>query len=340
MDDRRAAARALVLRYGWNAAAYQILNPGMTLWFSKGADAVAGYVRYGRTWVIAGAPVCAEERLSDVSREIAAGAAGERCRVLFFGAGERLERLYGRRMDHARVLLGSQPVWHPAGWNRVVAHKASLRAQLHRAENKGVTVREWPSSRAASAQALRRILDQWLASRPLPPLGFMITPDLLGSLDDRRVFVAERHGQPCAFLVATPVPARHGWLVEQWPRAPSAPNGTTQLMVDAAMRAFAAEQSEYVTLGLAPLSHDALDGNAGTPGWLRFTLRAARDFGRRFYNFAGLEAFKAGLQPALWEPVYAIAQGPRFRPSMLLAIAGAFGHGSIASLLIKGVIRI
>jgi phosphatidylglycerol lysyltransferase len=47
------------------------------------------------------------------------------------------------------------------------------------------------------------------------------------------VFVAERAGDVVAFLVATPIPARGGWLLEQWPRAPDAPNGTVELVVDA-----------------------------------------------------------------------------------------------------------
>ncbi|MBK5186768.1 MAG: hypothetical protein JJD97_00910, partial [Gemmatimonadaceae bacterium] len=50
-------ARELVLRYGWNATAYQILNPGFALWFSGAGDAVIGYVRRSGVHVVAGAPV-------------------------------------------------------------------------------------------------------------------------------------------------------------------------------------------------------------------------------------------------------------------------------------------
>ena len=37
-------ARALVLRHGWNAMAYQILNPGIRRWFSADGEAVVGYL--------------------------------------------------------------------------------------------------------------------------------------------------------------------------------------------------------------------------------------------------------------------------------------------------------
>ena len=55
-------ARKLVLKYGWNATAYQIVNPGITHWFSSSGDAMIGYVRKNHVRVVAGAPVCDGKR--------------------------------------------------------------------------------------------------------------------------------------------------------------------------------------------------------------------------------------------------------------------------------------
>ena len=62
-------ARELVLAHGWNATAYQIVNPGIAHWFSARGDAVVGYMRSARTRVVAGAPVCEEPRLREVVDE-------------------------------------------------------------------------------------------------------------------------------------------------------------------------------------------------------------------------------------------------------------------------------
>jgi len=35
------------MTYGWNASAYQILNPGIEYWFGKDVGAVVGYVLRG-----------------------------------------------------------------------------------------------------------------------------------------------------------------------------------------------------------------------------------------------------------------------------------------------------
>ena len=326
------------MRHGWNAIAYQILNPGMRHWFSRDGDAAAGYVRSARTWVVAGAPVCAPERLATAAAELERDAAARGARVLFFGAGARLERVYAERADHSLVRLGAQPVWDPAQWSDIVRRKASLRAQLNRARNKLVRIEEWPAERARSSETLRAVLREWLATRGLPPLSFLVVPDILDTVDDRRTFVAERDGRVVGFLIGTPVPARRGWLVEEWPRTRDAPNGTTHLLVDAAMRAFAADGSSYVTLGLAPLAEHGDGTMADQPAWLRAVLRWVRAHGRRFYNFAGLEAFKAGMQPMSWEPIYAIVPGGRFTPRMLRAVAGAFSAGN-PELLVARALR-
>lgn len=337
-DPRWDAARALVLRHGWNAVAYQVLNPGMRLWLADAEDAVVGYVTFDGVRIVAGAPICAESRLPAVVAAFEQHARAHGESVLYFGAGHRLGRMYADAPARRMIRIGALPVWDPRDWAAIVAGKPSLRAQLNRARNKGVTVTEWTAQRARESTALRRVLREWLDARGLPPLAFLVMPELLDTLQDRRVFVAERTGAVISFLVATPVPARDGWLVEQWPRATGAPNGTTHLMVDAAMQAFAAEGCGFVTLGLSPLAERAGEVAQGSPRWLRWLLRWIAAHGRRFYNFRGLEAFKAGMGAAHWEPIFLILPEGVATPRALRAVAGAFSRGSPERLLARALV--
>jgi len=114
------------MRHGWNAVAYQILNPGICLWFSSSGDAVAGYARFGHVRIVAGAPVCPPDRLLDAAVELEADAIAQGERVVFFGAGERLERVYAARVDHALVRIGAQPTWEPNAWPTIVRFSGVL----------------------------------------------------------------------------------------------------------------------------------------------------------------------------------------------------------------------
>jgi phosphatidylglycerol lysyltransferase len=331
------------MQYGWNATAYQILNPGIAHWISERGDAVVGYVRSGHVLVVAGAPVCSLARISEVAAEFESFARSDGYKVCYFGAGERLESIYRSDDEHSIVGLGAQPSWDPDGWPAIVARKASLRAQLNRARNKGVSVSLWPPARAAGAPELRERLAEWLETRRLPTLHFLVEPETLDRLADRRIFVAERDGGVVGFLVASPVPARDGWLIEQIIRGHGAPNGTAESLIDRAMRSLAHEGARYVTLGLAPLSRHSSYDRLPNPLWLRATLRWVRAHGRRFYNFGGLDAFKSKFEPPCWEEITAISYGRSFPPASLYAIVEAFGGRSpiafVARALAKAVVQ-
>jgi phosphatidylglycerol lysyltransferase len=168
----------------------------------------------------------------------------------------------------------------------------------------------------------------------------MVEPETLSELRDRRVFVAERSGhQIVGFTVLSPVPARDGWLVEQIVRGHAAPNGTSELLIDFGMRAVSADGSRYVTLGLSPLSRHAPAAAIRHPTWLRIALSWVRLHGTRFYNFPGLDAFKAKFNPDVWEPIYAIGQGQTFSPRDLYAIASAFSGGAPFRLIARAVAK-
>lgn len=334
-----ARIRELILAHGYNSTVYQILNPGIEHWLPNGRDAVIGFVREGRRWIVAGAPVCAPSALSETAHvfehdaEDRAGA-----RVCYFGAMERSRHAIGGDGQHAVIAIGAQPVWDPHGWDDRIRRRSSLRAQLNRARNKGVSVIV-PSVRPVPYRAqLQQCLAHWLDNRPLPPMHFLVEPDTLGGvLEDRQLYVAMREGHVVGFLVASPVPLRNGFLIEQIARGANCPNGTAELLIDAAMRDLAARGVTYVTQGLVALSTHARAAMARNPLWLRALMAWARAHGNRFYNFRGLEAFRTKMEPDTWETVYAIANEPWFSPYTLDAIARAFCRTSPLSAFAKAI---
>lgn len=317
-------ARDLVLEHGWNATAYQILNPGITRWYSEHGDAVVGYVRRSGVRVVAGSPVAAQQRLAEVAEEWRHHATRHGDRVCYFGAENRLIDALGTDSPKSTVLLGAQPVWAPLRWPDIVQNHPSLRAQLNRSRNKGVTVCEWSRERCTDHPGLHRCLEEWLDTRGLPPLHFLVEPETLGDPGDRRVFVAEMEGEPVGFVVMAPIPLREGWLTEQFVRGRKAPNGTIELLLDHAVDAVAGSDAQYVTMGLVPLADHGLSRTVDHPWWLRGLLPWVRAHGKRFYNFEGLDAFKTKFQPESWEPIYAVSYEPAFSPRTLYAITAAF----------------
>lgn len=308
-----------MLRHGWNATCYQTVNPIFEYTFFPEQDAVVAFVRARGMRVVAGAPVCPYELLSEVLDRFNRA---ERSGVLYFGAGGRVTKLLRASHPKGVVSLGAQPVWHPSNWDSSVSKRKSLRYQFNRARNKGVTVRELSTEEAENSEGLRRVLKEWLDTRGHPPLHFLVEPETLDYLQDRRTFVAEYDGSPVAFLNLCPVPKRNGWLTEQFPRLQNSPNGTVELLMHEAAHALAIDGAEYLTMGLVPFSiRGAINEN---PTWLRQVMELTRVFGKPLYSFTGLNEFKSKFNPEEWEPVYAAVAGRNFRPTDLLTVAQAF----------------
>jgi phosphatidylglycerol lysyltransferase len=323
----RRRVLALLKRFGWNATSFQILEPGFRYWFD-GDDACVGYVDTGRAWVAAGSPVAAPERFAEVSERFALAAAAARRRVCCFATEAR----FHDAVAWSALRVGDQPSWAPGDWSAVVRDHRSLREQLRRARAKGVTVRTLGPGELAPGQPVRTALDgliaRWLASRPIAPMGFLVHVEAFTFPDERRYFVAERDGTVVGFLCAIPIYARPGWFFEDFLREPGAPNGTVELLIDTAMRAAAAEQIPYVTLGLVPLS-----------GEIHPWLRAARRWGQALYDFDGLRAFKAKLKPRAWEPMFLAYPRTRNGFVAMFDTLTAFARGGLLRFGLETLLR-
>ena len=328
-DERGARERLLrvLRRYGWNATAFQVLEPDFDYWFADD-DACVAYVETGRAWVVGGGPIAAEERLGDVAREFVAFARERRRRVAFFGVEQRFLDAIGMKW----IAIGEQPVWDPRQWEARHRGHRSLKEQLRRARKKGVIVaRVDPSVVAPRDAAMRtkmqRLIDRWMASRPMPPMAFLVEPHPFLFCRERRYYVARCGEELKGLLVAVPVYLRDGWFFEDVLRDPAAPNGTAEALVDFAMRDVAADGCAFVTLGLAPLSGDV------------HALRLARRVMSSFYNFEGLRAFKAKFRPDAWDPIFLAYPQDRTAAGALHDALAAFARGRLVAFAAAAVLR-
>lgn len=341
--ERLTQARDIVLEHGWNATSYQILNPGVELWFSRREHAVVGYMRRAGVLVVAGAPVCAARALRQVCDEFEEYARRMDARVCYVCAEERLRGLLCESGEHAVVTVGAQPAWDPRCWPEVLERKASLRAQLRRARNHGVLVDVMSADPAGDGE-LRGVLAEWVRTRALPPLRFLAGVNALdGVLTDRVILVARQDGRPVGFAVASPARARGGYLLELLARSRQAPNGVSEMLIAASMQRFAGEGCSYATLGLVALARAAEIQMRANPQWLQAMMGVARAHANRLYNFRGLEQFRVKLSPERWEPVYVISNERAFSLRSLYAVGEAFAGmppwAALGSALLRSAFR-
>ena len=161
----------------------------------------------------------------------------------------------------------------------------------------------------------------------MPLMHFLVEPEALrGEMADRVVLRACRPRGTVGLLVASPVVARHGYLIEQVARLPDAPNGASEWMIDGAMRHFAEQGRHYVTLGLVAISRNATTGMKENPLWLRTLMLLARTHVNRFYNFEGLEWFRTKMKPDMRSHC---SQGRYYAISVAISVTPHPGTGPL-----------
>lgn len=237
-------------------------------------------------------------------------------KTCWFGVSRQFKDALCQDGSHTAILIGSKPVWNPALWQEKLTRHASLRAQINRAANKGVTIQQ-----SRSPIGLSDCQSDWLGRLRFEPLKFLTEPVDFEDADKREFFIARQKGRIVGYLVATPT--TNGRLVEEIARRSDAPNGTTESLIAFAMDHFAEQDIRSVTLGLAPLSTLGAPNESEAAGTVGAALRHIRANGNSFYNFKGIEYFKAKMQPDEWVPVYAVVRG-NWRLGHLGAISEAF----------------
>jgi phosphatidylglycerol lysyltransferase len=327
-DSVQQRVLGVLKRFGWNATSFQILEPGFHYWFPD-EDACVAYVDTGRAWVAAGAPVADSTRLEAVAQAFIRVAREKGRRALFFATE-------GRFVEQSRLdsrLIGEQPLFDPREWSATLAENPSLREQLRRAKAKGVVVSrpspEVLSDREGSERReIDALIDRWLATKPMPPMGFLVRVFPYAFPEERTVLLARVGGRLVGLAGIVPVYARQGRFIEDLLRAPDAPNGTSELLVDAAMRDAEAAGVGYLTLGLAPLS-----------GAVPLGLRLAGRWGSPLYDFSGLQAFKAKFHPREWTPIYLSYPDEQSLQSAVYDSLSAFSQRGLLRYGVEALLR-
>jgi phosphatidylglycerol lysyltransferase len=321
-----------VRSYGYNATAFQVLEPGFQYWFAPDGAGTVAYVDTGSAWVAGGAPLAPSEKLAEVARQFEAAAAASGRRACFVAVEERFLRA-ASALGMQALQIGEQPVWDPQAWPQIAKTSRSLREQLRRARAKGVIIEQLePHDLSDVASPVRAQVEQlfraWLSSRNMAPLGFLVQLHVFSYVTERRCFIARQHERVIGFLGMIPVYARGGWFIEDFLREPSAPNGTSELMIDAAMQAASRDGARFVTLGLSPLA-----------GTVVPALQWVSRLGATLYDFAGLRAFKAKLKPERWDPIFIAFQAPTGGWLALYDMLKALARGNLLRFGIETVLR-
>jgi phosphatidylglycerol lysyltransferase len=170
---------------------------------------------------------------------------------------------------------------------------------------------------------LRRVSDEWLASKATREKGFS-----LGFFDEaylRRfpVGIVRRAGRVVAFANVWPSGQGEELEVDLMRFCDDAPPGIMRYLLAEFMLWGRDREYRWFNLGMSPLS--GLRKSAFGPFWFQIA-RTLYGYGERFYNFQGIRSFKDWFYP-VWQPRYLVSPGGAARPIAVANIAALIAGG-------------
>jgi phosphatidylglycerol lysyltransferase len=307
--------RAVALLDGQpNASAGLVRLGDKKLLFSECGNAFIMYARQGRSLVALFDPVGPHDLWPDLLTRFIALARQQRCRPVFYQVSpEFLPHAFDSGLRPYK--LGEQAVVDLTRFDLKGGAWLKLRRSINRAERDGLEFA------MMSAEQVPEIIDEllsvsrtWLAAHNASEKGFS-----LGTFDPAYVkagpvAVIRLEGRIVAFASILEAGQHGDAFIDLMRHIPDTHRGMMDLLFVRIMEHMKARGFRTLNLGMAPLA--GLVEHRYAPLW-NHVGRQVFQFGERFYNFRGVQAFKSKFDP-VWQPRYLVVAGRRGMPVISL----------------------
>ena len=293
---------------GYNAHALVGIAPGIRSWTSADTKGAVAYNEFGKVWLVPGDPLAADEDLATVTAGFLRRARAEDRVVGFMPVTERFAK-HSSGLGLRAVKIGSAPYFDLATWAPRGDRAKKARAGVNQARRAGVRVAEVVDVDERFVRETACLFKSWLTTRRSAiKFAWLFSVDVFQHKERKKYFTArDANGKLVGFLVASPIPARNGWYLEDVLRAKNAPNGTNDLLIVEVLELLKRSGAKLATLGTAPMAMEgSVDPEIYDSRLLSKVTRLCATVFSLFYNFGGVRRFKAKFAPSWWESEYAL----------------------------------
>jgi lysylphosphatidylglycerol synthetase-like protein (DUF2156 family) len=306
--DNSAEILRLQSLYGYSEHSLIGISEERNVWINKERTGAVCYNEHGSVWLVAGEPLASKTNLCSVTREFLQAARERKKIPAFLPATERFARIAVAQNLEA-VKVGASPYFDLQNWNPRGNRAKNLRSGLNRARRGGISVEQVEKIDESFRREAAELGESWLKTRRAGiKFDWLFGLEPFKNAESKKFFAArDETGMLAGLLVASRIPAREGWYLEDVLRAPDAPKGTADLLVFETLKKLAGQGARIATLGTAPLSENGVDEiSTGSYVLARKLLKFAEKNLNSIYNFKGLQCFKSKFVPCWWESEFVL----------------------------------
>jgi phosphatidylglycerol lysyltransferase len=336
-NDERTRVLDALKRYGYHSQSYNILREGKKYFFSeRGIEGVIAYIVQARVALAAGDPVCAPEDIREFADEFRQFCKKHRWRCCFHPVTERCKEVL-KDLGFGVMKTGEEPIidLNKLSWSG--GKFKDLRRDTRRAKEQGMSVVEYrprEGRRTDWEEQMEKISRVWSKAKGSREFSFLIGAPSLDNPGERTYLLVLKDDRVEAFMVCTPIYARHGIYFDIMRRKDKPLLGTAQLLISEALQFFKQQEYEIATMGTVPLANEYVE-DPDQARIVELALDFTFDHLGHFHHLKPLYQFKEQFGASWWEGRYLTYYSSRFNPVILYAILKAYDPGGVSNQLKK-----
>ena len=317
-----AAAMNIAGRYS-RSYAYLAQLGDKALLFNETGDAFIMYGIEGRSWIVMGDPVGAENQFPELLWNFKDLCDRYEGRPVFYEVGRENLHIY-LDIGLTPIKIGEQGRVLLETFSLEGSTRKDLRHSYNQARRQGCIFELIGQDKVPEMlPTLKRVSNAWLAEKNTQEKGFS-----LGFFNERYlknfpVAIVRLQDKVIAFANLLPGGGRNELSIDLMRYLPARPHGVMDYLLVEIMLWGKQHGFRWFDMGMAPLA--GLEGRALAPLWNRLGAFVFQ-YGEHFYNFQGLRFYKEKFNP-IWEPKYLAVPRGLALPKILADIAALIAGG-------------
>lgn len=312
-----------------NASAGLVRLGDKSILFSDCEQAFVMYAKHGHSLVALFDPVGPQPLWPELLEKFMVTARGEGCRPVFYQVSKAfLPHAFDSGLRPYK--LGEQAVVDLTRFDLKGGAWLKLRRSINRAERDGLEFSMLPADEVPDViDELLSVSRTWLAAHNASEKGFSLGTFDPGYVKACPVAIIRMEGRIVAFANILEAGQHGDAFIDLMRHIPDTHRGMMDLLFVRIMEHMKARGFRTLNLGMAPLA--GLADHHYAPLWNRLG-REIFEFGERFYNFRGVQAFKSKFDP-VWQPRYLVVSGRGLPFASIFDVTMLIGGG------LRGILR-
>lgn len=330
--------KSLLKKYGRNTISFQSLIGSFSYFSIPEIEGCIVYTKAKRTILVIWDPLVSDEDFFELVQRFRTFFRSKRYNCAFLSITKECKKRL-EIMDFWSIKIGEEAIFDLKEYSFEGSSMKSNRNYITRAKKEWVTIEKLKTANKEIYKILSEVSENWLKSKKVKGLSFLLKLDPLLHFEDKIIFVAKVGEKIVAYLSCVPIYQRNGFYFEDLVRSKEAPIGTNQFLIYEATQHLKELWFSIASFGTSPLANSWVEETKENK-----VIRKIFDFlyknVKGFYNFKGLHDFKKSMYPNFWEAKYIAFYPRKVNVRIFLSIVKAYNPNGVSGLILSRVGKI